>query len=393
MTKKENILSEVKKNTSKKEIVKNYSVSLRYINDLIQKEKINEELYKNQLTIQKLRDTQRIERKIKREDYRQNNSNEEYLSEISRNLKNFQLPDLKVHRKSNYKEEFEGIFQLSDLHFNEIISDLYENQYDFDIASRRLKKYVKMATNIFKNFSIKKVLIAMTGDILGSDRRADEKLNQATNRSKATIISVFLLEQVIRELNANFDIKIAMVCGNESRVYEPGDSDIVFSDNYDFMLYYFLKTIFRNNQDIFFDPENENIYRKIIKINGKNILFLHGHNIGKSNTETDIIKLQGQLSSTCNVPLDYVIFGHIHQCQIADFYARSSSLSGGNAYSTNNLKLISRASQNIHLVSKKSIMSIKIDLQNVDDVFGYPLNDNFHINSCSTQNKKLIYKF
>ena len=392
MTKKEIILDELKKKTPKGEIIEKHNVKNRYVNKIIQEEKINTELFKNHATIQKLRDIQRIERKIKREDFRKNNSSDKYLSEIVKQLKGFKLLELKTYEKENKKEEFEGIFQLSDLHFNEIISDLTENSYDFTIASKRLKKYVTEATKIFKVYGVKKLLVAMTGDILGSDRRVDERLSQATNRSKATIIGMFLLEQVIRELNVNFDIKITMVCGNESRVYESGNTDIVFSDNYDFMMYYFLKIIFRNNLTMFFDPENENIYKKIININGKNILFLHGHNISK-NTEIDVIKLTGQIAALSDITLDYVIFGHIHNCQISDFYARSSSLSGGNAYSANQLKLASRSSQNIHLVSKKSIMSMKIDLQDVNGVTGYPVNNNFDIISSVPQRKKLIYDF
>lgn len=390
MSKKNRVIEELKnKKLSKKQVAKNCDTTTRYVNKIIYGQKIDNQLFESQKTIQKLRDQQRIERKIKREDYRQISSSDQYLSELVKQIKKFQIPELNKKKNNHISEsEYEGIFQLSDIHFNEIISDLSENAYDFDIASKRLRKYVYEAIKIFKMYKVEKILIAMTGDILGSDRRVDEKLNLATNRSNATVIGVFLLEQIIRELNAYFDIKIAMVSGNESRVFELGDSDIIMQDNYDCVMYEMLKMIFRKNLDIFIDG---NPYKKIIKMKNKNILFLHGHNLGK-NPENDVIKLIGQISTNNNVSVDYVVFGHIHQAQIADFYARSSSLSGGNAYSSNQLKLISRASQNLHLISENSIMTFKIDLQDINDVCGYPLNDNFYVNK-KHKNKELIYKF
>ena len=371
---KEDILSHIKKNEkTKKEIAELLSTSTRYINSVIQEDKDDYKLQNLTKTVQKLRDEQRIEKKIKRIEFRKNNSLEKYVSGISNKLSKCIISPLKKH---NFEEqEHEGIFQLSDLHFNEIISDLEENEYDFQIASKRLQKYTHEAIKFFKNFNIKKVLIAMTGDVLGSDRREDEKLNMATNRAKATIIGTFLIQNVIQELNEFFDIKIIMVCGNESRSFEIGDSDMIFSDNYDFVLYNMLKMLFKDNLDMFVDGD---VYKKIVKIKNKNIMFLHGHNL-KSNVEAQIEKMIGQISANNKITLDYIIFGHIHQCQISDFYARSSSLSGGNTYSSNRLQLISKASQNIHIVSENTIHSIKIDLQNIDKFSGYEIYPGFEI--------------
>ena len=398
---KENILIYIDNNIPKKEIAKKLNTSTRYINQVIQEDtqekkfnKLSETVKQLQAgrdqeakkikdlsrTIQKLRDEQRIERKIKRIGNRDYSSFEKYITTISEKLSYHKIPSLKKH-ENTIENDYEGIFQLSDLHFNELISDLEENAYDFLVASKRLKKYTQEAIKHFKTYDIKKVLIAMTGDILGSDRRVDEKLNMATNRAKATIIGTFLIENVIRELNEHFEIKIAMVCGNESRSFELGDSDMIFSDNYDFVLYNMLKMLFKDNLDMFVDGD---VYKKILKIKNKHIMMLHGHNL-KSNVETSIEKMIGQISSNNKITLDYIIFGHIHQCQISDFYARSSSLSGGNAYSSNKLQLVSRSSQNIHIVSEHSLHSIKIDLQDTDGIEGYELYPGFEI-----QNKKKI---
>ena len=66
-----------------------------------------------------------------------------------------------------------GIIQLSDLHFGETI-DCTMNQYNFDIAAARLAEFAAFKIAMFKAMGIKKVFIALTGDLINSDRRIDE---------------------------------------------------------------------------------------------------------------------------------------------------------------------------------------------------------------------------
>ena len=68
-----------------------------------------------------------------------------------------------------------------------------------------------------------------------------------------------------------------------------------------------------------------------------------------------------------------MIFGHLHSANITDFYARSSSLCGSNAYSDNELQYSSKASQNIHIIGKSDIHSFKIDLQSIENIKGYAI--------------------
>ena len=71
---------------------------------------------------------------------------------------------------------------------------------------------------------------------MNSDRRLDELLNAATNRSKASLLMQHLLTQAILEVrNAGYDVTIVSVLGNESRIgKEMPFSKEGLSDNYDF---------------------------------------------------------------------------------------------------------------------------------------------------------------
>lgn len=307
---------------------------------------------------QKYMDTNRIERKTFREFSRVSNALEEYNKELVTNLHHLNPFTIK-HEKINNKAV--GIIQLSDLHFNELI-DIEGNKYDFEIASKRLKLLAIKAKIYFKGIS--NVLIAMTGDLMNSDRRLDELLNQATNRAKATLLAFYLLEQFIIDLNQEFNITVASVSGNESRANkEQGFSEICATDNYDFTIYNMLKVAFRNSVIKFVDG---NFSEQVVNIAGNNILLLHGQSI-KQDFEKTLQQIIGRYSAK-GIKIDYIFFGHLHSARIGDLGARSSSLCGANAYSEFALDLSSRASQNIAIFyDNKTHDVFKIDLQNADN--------------------------
>jgi predicted phosphodiesterase len=319
----------------------------------------NKSLFKRN---QKLIDLSNLHNKEKREIARKDN----LLIELNNNL----ITLLKEHSSEmktiDHKEdsEYYGIIHLSDMHFNELIrpTTSISNKYDFSVASARLYKLASESKRIFNSYGIKKVLIAITGDSLNSDRRLGEILSMATNRSKATLLSCYLLRQFILEINNNYNVTVASVCGNESRVgndltYE----EIIASDNYDYMIDRILRIMFENKDGISFIDGSYN--EKVVGVSNKNILLLHGHTLKHSSIDREIYSKVAKYSGL-DIKVDYVLYGHLHQAMVSDLYARSSSLCGDNAYSSEGLNLVGKASQNIFVVSDDSIHGMKIDLQN-----------------------------
>lgn len=318
---------------------------------------------------QKLRDVTRIERKIRNE-YRETTHLTDLTEELINCVKaNISTPiTIKHNVKSN--NECVGILQCSDFHLNEII-DLPNNKFDFNIAAKRCKKYVTDAIPYFKLNNVNTVVFAMTGDLINSDRRSDEKISQVTSRARACYLAAILLEQMILELNIDFNVKVAFVVGNESRAFDIGRADIIMSDNYDLSIVSMLKLIFRDS-NIEFLPSN--LIDCVLNIKDKNILLLHGEKINGKNMQKSVQELKGKYTQL-GVIIDFVIFGHIHEAYNGDFHSRSSSLSGGNGYSEYDLNFSSRASQNIHIVNDDWVNSIKIDLHNTNNIIGYSLDE------------------
>ena len=232
------------------------------------------------------------------------------------------------------------------------------------------------------------VLLALTGDMLNSDRRLDEKLNMATNRTNACMLATKLIQQFILDLLKNVNkIDVTYVTGNESRVMEFGFSDIVITDNYDTNIFNMLTLVFEGKTDRV-NFLRGNPVENIVTINGKNILLLHGTSLGQAPQAT-IQKLMGKYSQK-GIIIDYSIFGHIHFANITDLYARSGALSGGNSYSDYGLALASKASQNIHFIKKDgTINNVRVELQQADNS-GYSIET--HLDAYDIKPATKMYK-
>ena len=317
----------------------------------------------NEIQKQKKIDLSRIRRKETREESRMIGTLEEIAKNMNLVLKGKNLSKLSVYHKPKSGTSV-GIIHLSDIHFNELI-DIQSNKYDFNIASKRLFLLAERAKTYFHALGVTEILIAMTGDLMNSDRRLDEMLNAASNRTKATFLAVDILQQFILDLNKDFNITVAYVSGNESRVNpEIGWNDNIVSDSYDTMIFYILKKVFEKSRGIYFiDGDCSEL---TICINGVNILMMHGHGCINGSVEKSIEQVKGRYASH-GVIIDYVIFGHIHSAIVGDHFARSSSLCGSNAYNEKSLNIRGRASQNLYVIHEnKLIDGIKIDLQITD---------------------------
>lgn len=322
-----------------------------------------------QRKVQKLQDITRIERKGWREDSRMYNALENFNTALVSELAHIDMNNVtRVH--DTKIEGAVGVVCLSDLHFNELVA-LPHNRYDFEVAGKRLKLLASRARALFKANEVSRVVVAMCGDLLNSDRRLDELLNMSTNRAKACILATSILQQFIVDLNLDFDISVVSVSGNESRINKDwGWSTIMASDNFDFTIYNILRYVFKDAKGVEFLVGDA--VEQVININGSNVLITHGMQIA-TDIEKSVQQLKGKYSSQ-KINIDYCLFGHIHSARVGDTYARNSSLVGANDYSDRGLNLDSRASQNAFVFHKDGNRDgYKIDLQNADRIEGYSI--------------------
>jgi predicted phosphodiesterase/predicted RNA-binding Zn-ribbon protein involved in translation (DUF1610 family) len=311
---------------------------------------------------QSFQDRSRIERKTFREYARLDNAVTTLSSKILEVLRENKFhKSVKTHPK---KGKAVGVVHFSDLHFNELVS-LPNNKFDFEVASKRIKRHIEAAKSYFSTQHITNVVVALTGDLINSDRRLDELLTNSTNRAQAVFIATDILQQAIIDLNQSYNVTVACVSGNEARVHkEYGWADILATDNYDFTIFNMLRALFMGTKIEFVSGDPMEI---VLNVAGQNLLLLHGHGSITAKHESSVNQIKGRYASR-GINIDYVISGHIHSARIGDTYARSSSLVGANDYSEKALNLSGRASQNLYVFYNNGNRDgIKVDLQNVDN--------------------------
>ena len=261
-----------------------------------------------------------------------------------------------------------GVIIITDTHGNELVDTPY-NKYDFKVFSRRLKKLITFSLAYFKMLGIEKVVILFLGDLMNSDRRPDEKVAMATNRSKALFLISHLFNQAILEVAQYYPVEIYGALGNESRINEDFSfHPFTASDNFDFLI---LETCRRSleplNLDIKFGPID--VIQQTVRIEDQNWLMCHDVN-KTTNTPKNSQSVIGKMTLLRD-PVEFVVGGHIHSFQCTDFSCRSGSLVGGNDYSTNGIELASKAS-GVCIVAKDKERYIQyIDLQEADE--GYDI--------------------
>tara|TARA_R100001163_G_scaffold27079_1_gene21999 strand:+ start:738 stop:1964 length:1227 start_codon:yes stop_codon:yes gene_type:complete len=338
------------------------------IKDIIQYEIADKEVIEENLKLakksQKQADLNRIKNKSFREHVRLENALVEYNKSLIDILKTESLKTTIKQHKTKGKQAI--IVQIADPHFNELV-DLKNNKYDFEVASKRLQKFAFHIKEYAKFYNVTEIFIAITGDLLNSDRRLDEKLAMSTNRAKATFLGVHLLKNFILDLNCVANISVGCVSGNESRAYELGWVDLVATDNYDFTIFEMLRLLLPNINFI-----TSGGLELVVEINGHKVLLIHGHQLG--NMQSDKIAKVMSKYARNGIILDFMICGHLHETKITDLFARSSSLVGANAYSENALLLSSRAAQNIYIMKDNERHDIRIDLQHTKGFKGYAIN-------------------
>ena len=338
------------------------------IKDIIQYEIADKEVIEENLKLakksQKQADLNRIKNKSFREHSRLENALVEYNKALIDILKTESLKTTIKQHESKGKQAI--IVQIADTHFNELV-DLKNNKYDFEVASKRLQKFAHHIKEYASFYNVNEIFIAITGDLLNSDRRLDEKLAMSTNRAKATFLGVHLLKHFILDLNSIANVSVGCVSGNESRAYELGWVDIVATDNYDFTIFEILRMLLPNINFI-----TSGRLELVVEVNGHKCLIIHGHQLG--NMQNDKIAKVISKYARNGIILDFMMCGHLHETKITDMFARSSSLVGANAYSENALLLSSRAAQNIYIMKDNERHDIRIDLQHTKGFKGYAIN-------------------
>ena len=323
--------------------------------------------------LQRQQDTNRIERKSFRAHSRAYNAIEALQSDILNELVEHKeaLTTTGIRTGSYDSNTPVAVLHLSDLHFNELIA-LPHNKYDFEVAAKRLQLLAQKTKLYCKAHDCQRIVIALGGDIINSDRRLDEVLSMSTNRARAVVLATHLLRQLVTDLRADFFIDLFGITGNEGRAkQELAWGDPAVSDSYDASVYWMLEHLLgTQDKGLRVHPLQGN--EVLFQIHNEVFLLLHGHQVTASD-QRKVQSIIGKHSAVAGQQVTHVLCGHIHSTLVGDYISRNASLAGANAYSDEGLQFASKSSQNLHIVTKQGLDGIKLDVQDVTGVQGYAI--------------------
>jgi len=322
--------------------------------------KSNQQLRKQ---VQSLRDSNNLLRAEQRHLYRfddiMKDTKEKMVDVANSYTKHNPLPN--VVRLENYNGAV-FVAHLSDNHFNQTV-DLAHNKYNFEVAKQRLNTLFSKYINEIQCRGIKRVIIAMTGDMNNLSKLKEQYLtNELPSRMEATIKGFEILsKQVDRLLNLGLEVEFVSCIGNEARndMFEKlGNVESITKDNFDYMLFQQLKA--RYGQSCKFHNEGDSL-EFVLEVKGKNILLTHGDKLSHGNLVKEVSKIRDKYMNNYRIFIDYILIGHLHSYQTGDGYCRCSSIVGSGEYSYKGLHINGNdISQACHIVTDDEIISMRI---------------------------------
>lgn len=270
--------------------------------------------------------TQQEQNSLKSErDYLFNKANvlEEVLR-LRQATENLEIYDIKPSPGSMGKETI-SISLLSDVHIEEVVlpdSVLGLNSFNPEIAKKRLDNYfinlVKLVSHHQRNYSIKKHIIGLLGDIIGGFIHEELKQTNSMTPLEAIAFAKTCLMSGFKYLQDNLDVEeIDVICcvGNHGRNTDKLQFANLTETSYEWFLYEDLRMmceIMGLNKFKFVNPKSGFV---ITQIFGEKYMFTHG-NLGFSykggvgGIYVPFLRYFGKVAPTFGIKR--IFFGHYH---------------------------------------------------------------------------------
>lgn len=230
------------------------------------------------------------------------------IDKINQSLKLPRINFTDIKRVSDNKKLL--VIPISDLHYGLLSEDNTSgNEYNMEIAERRVKEYVRTTVENINKSSIDTVLISFGNDyfncdnVQGTTNRGtpqDNETSYTTIFDKGVNLGISLVDYLLQTFDKQVDINVIGVQGNH---------DLQSSHAMSLALYYNYKNNDRVNVDTYSDEKSRYYYRF-----GENLIGF-GH-------ETKIKECHRIMSSECRDWSNYkyrtMFLGHLHKEEVLD---------------------------------------------------------------------------
>lgn len=288
----------------------------------------------------------------------------ESILELRRETESVEMYELKPIEKSGGKETV-SISLFSDLHCDEVVlpeSVMGKNEYNPEIAKKRANNYfinlVKLISHHQKNYTIKRHIIGMIGDIIGGfiheELRQTNSMTplQAIAFAKSVILSGFKYLQDNLEVDS---IDVVCIVGNHGRTTDKLPFSNLTETSYEYFMYQDLEYMCKMMGFTKFNFIIPKASMAIVTIFGKNYGFVHGNGFkfmgGIGGLYIPLLKYYARLNATFNI--ERLFFGHYHTTIDIKQAVGNGSFKGYDAYAMGKALDFEPPQQSLVLLNEK----------------------------------------
>ena len=257
--------------------------------------------------------------------------------------------------ENEFKQE--AVLLLSDWHIGQESKNFY-NTYNLEIAKNRINKLVDQVIYYCQTQKIYHLHILNLGDMIEGIINISARVEQTMDVIEQIMRASEFLAQFLNVLDSlGISIDYRNCVDNHSRI-TADKKQHVEKENLNLLINWYLKERLKNTSIHFIDDNLDEGFGKFTLNNGKNVVFMHGHNDAKSQI------LQNVVGAT-HAWVDYVFLGHYHNPATHTFQDMrvfiNGSLCGVGTYALNQ-RLFTQPSQKLVIFNQNTDDVLDIDV-------------------------------
>lgn len=318
--------------------------------ELVEKTQI---LFKQQ---QKTRDERNAYRRAMREDARVEEF-KDLIKEVASNMGHF--PRLAYRPTNTIVDGTEAILMVSDLHIG-VNCDNFYNKYNKDVAMNRMAKVVDDTKRYCKLHNVQRLSIVNLGDLVQGIIHTNARIEATMNVVEEIMVASEIMSNVLYELQDVAPEVIYRSCvDNHSRAVADLHQSIE-GENFNKIVDWYLEERLKDTSIAFAHDNLSDEIGKFTLMNGKKVMFAHGHNDNINSSFSNFIGATQEF-------IDYVLLAHFHSAKAKTFQnitvVVNGSVVGTEQYAMSK-RLFGKPSQTLLVFDGDNLINYTMNLEN-----------------------------
>ena len=206
----------------------------------------------------------------------------------------------------------EAILMLSDLHIG-VNCDNFYNKYNYEIAQKRLSKLAQDTIYYCKLHNIKRLNVVNLGDAIHGKIHVNARIQAELDAAEQTIKAGEAIAVFLEKLQEAAPEVCYRSCSDNHARMEADKEQHIEEESFGKILDHILKLRLRDTDIKFCDDNIDYSLGKFNLMNGKVVMFAHGHLEGTSN------KTFQSFIGAIRQFVDYGLLGHFHSARMKEF--------------------------------------------------------------------------